>query len=142
MSHAHLFPVRIYYEDTDHGGVVYHSNYLKFMERGRTELLRSKGMELNDLERSYGIVFAVAEANIRFLKPAVFNDLLQVRTQLQKCSGARMQFHQDILRHSMHGNTLLTSAEITVACLNRQGQPVRIPAHLNIEPTHSTSTKE
>lgn len=129
MTHAaphvsHLLPVRVYYEDTDHGGVVYYANYLKFMERGRTEFLRDAGLELDALEREFGILFAVTEAHLRYHRPARFNDLLTVESMLTHARGARLAFLQRITRDE----TLLVEADIRLACIERNGRARRIPA--------------
>ncbi|MES0371251.1 MAG: YbgC/FadM family acyl-CoA thioesterase [Mariprofundaceae bacterium] len=134
---SHRFQFRVYYEDTDHGGVVYYANYLKFMERGRTEYLRAANIELDEVESGYGVLFAVTEANIRYISPALFNDLLEVDSVLTDARGARMGFKQQIWR--MHRNsdtqnetrdTLLAEAEIKLACIDRSGNAKRIPASL------------
>lgn len=119
----HEFPIRIYYEDTDHSGSVYHANYLKFMERGRTEMLRAMGIELDALRRDYGVTFAVTEANIRFARPAGFNDRLVVESRIDNARGARMRFTQRISR----AGDVLAEAEIHLACLGNRGGPARIP---------------
>ncbi len=117
--------IRVYYEDTDHGGVVYYANYLKFMERARTEFLRAAGMELDAIEREFGLLFAVTEANVRYHAPALFNDLLIVESSVMKMRGARIVFNQRILRQD--SRKLLTEAEIRVACIKRNGSVARIP---------------
>lgn len=144
---SHRFLCRVYYEDTDHGGVVYYANYLKFMERGRTEYLRSAGIELDNVERDNGVMFAVTEANVRYLSPALFNDLLEVESTLTYARGARLTFKQQVWR--LHRkketrDTLLTDAEIKLACIDRAGNAKRIPASLiPVLTTHKTnSTKE
>jgi acyl-CoA thioester hydrolase len=119
----HVFPIRVYYEDTDHSGAVYHANYLKFMERGRTEMLRELGLELDVLQRDYGVTFAVAEANIRFARPAAFNDRLAVESHIEHALGARMHILQRVSREG----ELLAEADIYLACLGAKGGPVRIP---------------
>jgi len=119
----HVFAIRIYYEDTDHSGAVYHANYLKFMERGRTEMLREMGLELDVLQRDYGVTFAVAEANIRFARPAGFNDKLVVESSIEQAQGARMHILQRISRDG----ELMVEANIHLACLGAKGGPVRIP---------------
>ncbi len=121
---THTWPVRVYYEDTDHGGVVYYANYLRFMERARTEFLRSEGIELDALELSEGVLFSVTETNIRYLKPARFNDMLEVQSRLLEARGARFTFTQCILRE----RDLLVEAGIRLACTDRSGRPRRIPA--------------
>ncbi|MDQ6999350.1 MAG: tol-pal system-associated acyl-CoA thioesterase [Mariprofundus sp.] len=118
--------IRVYYEDTDHGGVVYYANYLKFMERARSEFLRSAGLELDSIEAEFGVLFAVTEANIRYHKPAVFNDLLTVESGITRLRGARITFRQHIYRQQ--GHILLTDADIHLACIDRNGKVSRIPA--------------
>jgi len=123
-TYVHVWPLRVYYEDTDHGGVVYYANYLRFMERARTEFMRCEGIELDVLERQEGILFSVTRANIRYLKPARFNDMLEVRSRLLAARGARLAFSQHIVRRQR----LLVEAEIRLACTDRNGRPRRIPA--------------
>ena len=124
MTHVtHLFPVRVYYEDTDHGGVVYYANYLKFMERARTEFLRDAGLELDALEREFGVLFAVTEAHLRYMRPARFNDLLHVESSLVHLRGARLAFAQHIVRDG----ALLVEGDIRLACIGRDGRARRIP---------------
>jgi len=120
---THQFPVRIYYEDTDHGGVVYYANYLKFMERARTEFLRGLGLELDELESTFGILFAVTEIHVHYRNPARFNDALIVESKLTEARGARMAFRQDIFRKS----EVLIEGEVRLACMDRAGHPRRIP---------------
>ncbi|MDQ6982723.1 MAG: YbgC/FadM family acyl-CoA thioesterase [Mariprofundus sp.] len=118
--------IRVYYEDTDHGGVVYYANYLKFMERARSEFLRSAGLELDTIDDQFGVLFAVTEANVRYHKPAVFNDLLTVESSISCLRGARITFKQCIYRQQNH--ILLTDADIHLACISRGGKVSRIPA--------------
>jgi len=120
------WPIRVYYEDTDHAGVVYYANYLKFMERARTEFLRSAGLELNAMDAEFGILFAVTEANIRYHISAVFNDLLYIESSITSLRGARICFHQRIFRQ--RDEQLLTEADIHLACITRNGNVSRIPA--------------
>lgn len=122
---THVFPVRVYYEDTDHGGIVYHANYLKYMERGRTEFLRAGGLELDAVEQNYGCLFTVIEAQLRFLAPARFNDRLEVESSLTAAIGARIAFRQCIHRD----NEVLVEGHIRLACIDCvTGRPTRIPA--------------
>jgi len=123
---THAFSVRVYYEDTDHGGIVYYANYLKFMERARTEFLRDAGIELDELESVSGIVFAVTEAHVHYLNPARFNDVLIVDSTLIEVRGARMTFQQQIRREAEN----IVESEIRLACMDREGRPRRIPAEL------------
>ena len=117
------WPVRVYWEDTDAGGVVYYANYLKFMERARSEWLRSLGFDQNQLRNEQGIVFVVRQATIEYLKPARYDDLLMVSAKLKQTGRASLVISQTIERED-----LLTTAEITLACVNAQSfKPVRIP---------------
>ncbi len=118
--------VRIYYEDTDHGGVVYHANYLKYMERARTEYLRRAGFEQSRLAAEEDVVFAVSRSDIHYIKPAMFDDLLLVKTEISEAKGARIYFKQQIYR----GDEVLIEADILVACMSRSGKPKRIPAYV------------
>ena len=131
------WPVRVYYEDTDSGGVVYYANYLKFMERARTELLRNIGYEQDLLQQELGIIFAVHSANIEYKKPARFNDELSVVTSITSLGRASIHFKQSvILKSSSHAGSasgtkpdLLSEAEIKIACLNaNKFTPQSIPA--------------
>ena len=119
------WPLRVYYEDTDSGGVVYYANYLKFMERARTELLRSIGYQQDQLQREQGIIFAVHSANIRYKKPARFNDELNVITSISSLGKASIHFKQSIcLLASNHDDSkpgqCLAEADIKIACLNAE----------------------
>ena len=107
------WPVRVYYEDTDSGGVVYHANYLKFMERGRTEWLRALGFEQDVLRDEHNVLFAVHSMNIIYHRPARFNEALLIRSRLEKASAVSMQFEQNIYR----GEELLCEATVRIACL-------------------------
>ena len=121
-----LWPVRVYYEDTDSGGVVYYANYLKFMERARTEMLRSYGFEQDQLIRDQGVIFAVHSLSVKYKKPAVFNDELLVKTKISHCAKASMDFSHSIIRVS--DKTLLCEAEVKVACINAEKfTPMVIP---------------
>ena len=114
MSTYFSLPLRVYYEDTDSGGVVYYANYLKFMERARTEWLRSLGFEQDELSRRDGILFVVRAARVEYLKPARFNDSLEVSVMLGRRGPASMVFQQEVRR----GHEVLCSGEIKIACLD------------------------
>lgn len=114
MSRVFSIPIRVYYEDTDAGNVVYYANYLKFMERARTEWLRALGFEQDELSRREGILFAVRSARLDFLKPARFNDLLQATAQVAKRGNASITFAQQIQREGL----TLCEGEVKVACLD------------------------
>lgn len=118
------WPIRVYYEDTDSGGVVYHSNYLNFMERARTEWLRELGFEQDAIRTEYQLLFAVHSMQLVYKRPARFNDALLIRSRLQKASGASMQFEQNIYR----GEELLCEASVRIACLDAESfRPKSIP---------------
>jgi acyl-CoA thioester hydrolase len=121
--------VRVYYEDTDAGGVVYYANYLKFMERARTEWLRSLGFEQDELRRDQAVIFAVRSAQVDYLAPARFNDLLSVSVEVHKLGKASITLRQAIRRD--REVTLLCDAIIKVASLDAdtlrpQGMPGRV----------------
>ena len=121
-----IWPVRVYYEDTDSGGVVYHSNYLNFMERARTEWLRSQNFEQDVLINEYGIIFVVRSISVDYLKPARFNDALLVKSSIQKLAKASIVFEQNIVRES--DGLLLTSGQVKVACVNfEKSRPTPLP---------------
>ncbi len=125
------FPIRVYYEDTDHGGVVYYANYLKFMERGRTEFLRSCHIELDKVQQEHGIFFVVTEVHIRYKGAAHFNDMLNVKTLLTQASGVRISFIQRIESNQEDDQTTaLTHATVQLACVNNLGKPCLIPKAL------------
>jgi len=119
----HRFELRIYYEDTDHGGVVYYANYLKYMERARTEFMRGYGIELDQLQIEQDALFAVTEAHVHYRRPARFNDALSIRSTLSHAQGARLCFRQCVMR----GDELLVDGEIKLACMNSAGKARRIP---------------
>ena len=126
-----LWPVRVYYEDTDSGGVVYYANYLKFMERARTEWLRSYGYEQDELNKKEGVIFAVRAIQVDYLKPARFNDLLQVNVQVKQLGRASITFNQTITLAEGDGSALC-SGQIKIACLDSQTlRPVPIPGSMS-----------
>jgi acyl-CoA thioester hydrolase len=114
-----ILPVRVYYEDTDAGGVVYYANYLKFMERARTEWLRARGYEQDDLIKNQGVVFAVRSISVEYKKPARFNELLQIGVDIVETKRASITFKQLISRMKASGSLdVLTAALIKVASLD------------------------
>ena len=124
------WPVRVYYEDTDSGGVVYHANYLKFMERARTEWLRERGFEQDSLKDEHNCLFAVHSMQINYRLPALFNDALVIRTEITTMSGASIQFEQSVLRDG----ELLCHASVRVACLDAlRFKPRPIPSFILTE---------
>jgi acyl-CoA thioester hydrolase len=123
---AFTWPLRVYWEDTDAGGVVYYANYLKFMERARSEWLRALGFDQNRLRDERGIVFVVRQATIDYLEPARLDDALMVSVMLRVAGGARLVMSQTIEREGP-----LARAEIILATVNaRSFKPVRIPQEL------------
>jgi acyl-CoA thioester hydrolase len=124
---GHLLPVRVYFEDTDFSGVVYHANFLKFMERGRSDMLRLSGLSheaLIDGEHGEPLAFAVRHVDVTFLKPARIDDLIEVETAVAKTTAARLVLEQKILRD---GETLV-EALVTVVMVNAAGRARKIPA--------------
>ncbi len=111
-----IWPVRVYYEDTDSGGVVYYANYLKFMERARTEWLRKLGFEQDELARDNGIIFVVRSVNVDYYRPARFNDLLRIHTCIAEARGASLIFEQTI-RVAEDSGKPLCQGRIRVACV-------------------------
>ena len=124
------WPVRVYYEDTDAGGVVYYANYLKFFERARTEFLRSTGFEQDTLMRDRGIVFAVRSITVEYMKPALFNDELLVSSELAVLRRASMLFEQTISRIGGE-RALLCCAQVRIACVDvHRMRPSPLPDEL------------
>jgi len=113
-----VWPVRVYYEDTDSGGVVYYANYLKFMERARTEWLRAHGFEQDALLRDQQLLFAVRTMSMEYHRPARFNDLLEVASRIVMAGGASLVFGQTIQRAD--SAELLCSAQVKVACIDAE----------------------
>lgn len=119
------WPLRVYYEDSDAGGVVYHSNYLNFMERARTEWLRSLGFEQTELRDQLNVLFVVRSLQLQYKKPAKFNDAITVESTIQHMGRSLLTFEQRILRGD---GQLLTTATVEVACLQADSmKPTRIP---------------
>ena len=119
----HSFPVRVYYEDTDLAGIVYYANYLKFIERGRSEWLREVGVDQRVLKQQ-GLVFVVRRVEADYLSPARFDDQLVVESSLHAQTPARIVIDQRVLREG----AALFVARVTVVCLGEGGRPLRIPA--------------
>ena len=120
----HQFSLRVYYEDTDLAGIVYYANYLKYIERARSEWVRGLGVDQVALKAEHGIVFAVRRVEADYLKPAKFDDDLIVTTRLETETGARIHLEQEVIRA---GERLFT-AHVTLVCLGETGAPVRLPA--------------
>ena len=123
---AHRFTCRVYYEDTDLAGIVYYANYLKFIERARTEWVRSLGVDQGAVKREQGIVFAVRRVEADYLAPAVFDDDLTVVTALEQSTGARLVLSQKVMR----GDEALFVAQVTLIALTESGRPARMPTEI------------
>lgn len=119
----HSLTLRVYYEDTDFAGVVYHANYLRFIERGRSEALRAAGIDQVALKRDLDLVFVVRSLGIDYLAPARFDDLLEVRTRVTRLRGASVEMGQEVWR----GAERLIRAGVTIACMDATGRPQRLP---------------
>lgn len=122
---SHRFPVRVYYEDTDLAGIVYYANYLKFIERARSEWVRELGIDQRAM-KAEGLVFAVRRVEADYLKPAVFDDELIVVTEAVETTAARMVLRQEVRR----GADTLFRALVTIVALTERGRPARLPAEI------------
>ncbi len=126
------WPVRVYYEDTDSGGVVYYANYLKFMERARTEWLRSLGLEQDELIARESVIFAVRSIQVDYLQPARFNDALTVSAEVVEWGRASLSFEQNI--HRTKDETLLCRGRIKLACIDCNSfKPRALPTALRLD---------
>ena len=123
MTHTH--PLRVYYEDTDAGGIVYHANYLKFCERARSEWVRGLGIDQRALKAERGLI-VVRRMEVDFLRPALYDDALTVTTRLRILGGARIELDQSVLR----GPDTLFTAAVTLVCVGPDGRAARLPDDL------------
>ncbi|KAA5605187.1 tol-pal system-associated acyl-CoA thioesterase [Roseospira marina] len=123
---THVMPIRVYYENTDAGGIVYHADYLNFAERARTEMMRRFGLAHRDLMEEAGVAFAVQQAHATYRRPARLDDLLMVETEVLEVGGASMRVRQNITRDG----ELMVAIELRLAMINARGRPDRIPASL------------
>jgi acyl-CoA thioester hydrolase len=125
-SDARVFswPMRVYYQHTDAGGMVFHANYLSFMECARTELLHALGFDLGKLARRDGVLFVVHSAQIAYHKPALLHDVLSVTARVARLGRARIEFHQSVMR----GEELLAAADLTLVCVDAGNhKPIGVP---------------
>jgi acyl-CoA thioester hydrolase len=122
----HSLSLRVYYEDTDLAGIVYYANYLKFIERGRSEWVRALGIDQGALRRETGIVFAVRHLEADYLRPAVHDDWLTVTTSVRPVTGARIVLDQAVLRDGV----ILFSARVTLVPVGADGRAARLPSDL------------
>ncbi len=128
-DHRHVYPLRVYYEDTDAAGVVYHSNYLKFAERARTEMMRCLGTEYRSLMQSEGVAFAVRSAATEFFLPAHLDDPLMIVTVVEDVGGASMRLSQTVIgatADSADGDALVRMS-VRLACIDAALRPARLP---------------
>ena len=127
-----VWQVRVYFEDTDAGGVVYHSRYLNFFERARTEMLRAMGISQTDLRDKHGLIWVVLEINVKFRKAAQLDDELLVSAELEWVKGVRQGFSQEITRIS--DGVVVASAELSAVMLHADSlKPARMPAWIKAE---------
>lgn len=126
LQPAHAFPIRVYYEDTDAGGIVYYANYLKFAERARTEMLRAAGFHHTAMMEGEGVMLAVRRCTAEYFRPAKLDDALDVTTTIGGLGAATIDLDQCIRR----GPDELCRITVTIACVGRDGRPVRLPAPL------------
>ena len=138
-AYTHTFPIRVYYEDTDAGGVVYYANYLRFAERARTEFMRDAGADHAGMLRDTGLSFFVRRCEADYLKPARLDDLLHVETRITHVGGASLEALQTVKRDGED----LVRLKVKLACLNRAGRPARLPdsvhtALANYSQSHSS----
>ncbi|MBT0955936.1 tol-pal system-associated acyl-CoA thioesterase [Alphaproteobacteria bacterium KMM 3653] len=124
MSAPFIHRLRVYYEDTDMAGIVYYANYLRFIERGRSDWVREIGMDQNAMREEHGIVFAVRRVEADYLAPAKLDDVLVVETVLSEIKGARFIMDQRVLR----GDTVLFTAKVVIVVMTLQGRPTKLPA--------------
>ena len=118
--------IRVYYEDTDASGRVYHANYLKYLERGRSNLIYQSKYNHQELLKKFNIIFVVKSLNINYLKPAFFEDIIEVQTSLNILSRVRLNFNQKIIRN----NELLVDAEVIVIPINKKGKIIKLNQEL------------
>ena len=127
-----FWPVRVYYEDTDSGGVVYYANYLKFMERARTEYLRSLGFEQDRLRKEQGVLFAVHSLQVNYRQPARFNDTLDISAEISDIRRTSLTFSQHVLQHGE--GDLLCEGQVRIACVEDGSfRPTPIPETIRSE---------
>ncbi|MEQ6201476.1 tol-pal system-associated acyl-CoA thioesterase [Sulfitobacter sp. HNIBRBA2951] len=123
----HRKKMRVYYEDTDMAGIVYYANYLRYIERARSDWVRDVGIDQLAMKEA-GVVFAVRRVEADYVTPARFDDVLEVRTTLESLSAAKMVMAQEVWR----GETLVFSAKVLIVCIGASGKPVRLPAECRL----------
>jgi acyl-CoA thioester hydrolase len=135
----HTWPIRVYFEDTDAGGVVYHGNYLKFAERARTELMRAGGFDHSGLAKEHGVLIVVRDCTMEFIAPARLDDALEVRSQITTIGGASLTIRQEVFRPMPEtgGDKLLVRVDLRLACIDREFRPARLPDALKRVLSHT-----
>jgi acyl-CoA thioester hydrolase len=138
---VHAWPVRVYFEDTDAGGVVYHGNYLKFAERARTELMRAAGFDHSGLAKEHGVLIVVRDCTMEFIAPARLDDALEVRSRITTIGGASLTIRQEVFRPMPEtgGDRLLVAIELRLACIDREFRPARLPPVLKRALSHTNA---
>lgn len=126
MSKPHIWPVRVYFEDTDAGGIVYHANYLKFTERARTEMLRAMGADHAAMIQDDGAMFVVKSVTIEYHQSAKLDDALEVHTSIHKIGNASLILQQDVHRK----DAILATSQVVLVSITKSGQACRIPASI------------
>jgi acyl-CoA thioester hydrolase len=141
---SHIWPIRVYFEDTDAGGVVYHGNYLKFAERARTELMRAAGFDHTELAKDYGVLIVVRHCAMEFIAPARLDDALEVRSQVTTMGGASLTIRQEVFRpmpatgsDRLDAGKLLVVVELRLACVSTDLRPARLPRKLKQALSHT-----
>jgi acyl-CoA thioester hydrolase len=135
----HVWPIRVYFEDTDAGGVVYHGNYLKFAERARTELMRGGGFDHTGLAKEHGVLIVVRDCAMEFIAPARLDDALEVRSRITNIAGASLTIRQEVFRPMPEtgGDKLLVRIELRLACIDFEFRPARLPDALKRALSHT-----
>ena len=126
LPQQHRFPIRVYFADTDAGGMVYHARYLEFAEKARTEMMRTLGFDHVELKRQYDMLIGVRSVEAEYLRPALLDDLLEVRTSLGELGGASMRIRQEVWR----GEEEIARLLVRLAFIGGDGKPARIPEPL------------
>jgi acyl-CoA thioester hydrolase len=126
MSDTHIVDFRVYYEDTDAGGVVYYANYLKYAERARTEMLREKGIDQSELAQKDDILFVVRHAELDLNKPARLDDVINISSFIEEIGGAKLNITQKMVVNSH----LVAQVKVVIAIINKDFKPIRLPEKL------------
>jgi len=140
----HVWPIRVYYEDTDAGGIVYYANYLKFAERARTELLRAAGLDHVGLTRDFGVQIVVRNCAVEYIAPARLDDILEIRSRISNMSGASFTIRQEVHRpmSAEKGSVVLAIADVRLACIDGEFRPARLPEPLKRALSHTKAIEE